>query len=148
MATDEKRTLVRRYFELFNSGALEVVRDLVAADYVLHGAAGAALDVQGVDGFIRRVAGLRAAFPDYHATVDAVIVEGDTAGVRYSGQGTHRGLFRGLTPTGKQIAYSGMVFLRIAANRIAEEWLCWDALGVMQQLGALPSSNAPAPGRS
>jgi steroid delta-isomerase-like uncharacterized protein len=143
MAADETRTLVGRYLELFNSDALEAVGDLVAVDYLLHGAAGAAIDVQGVDGFKRRVAGLRAAFPDYHATVDAVIVEGDTAAVRYSGQGTHKGPFRGLTPTSKQISYSGMFFLRIAANRIAEEWLCWDALGVMQQLGALPSGSPP-----
>ena len=145
---DEKRTLVRRYFELFNRDALEAAGAIVSADFVLHGAAGAATNVVGVDGFRRRVAGLRAAFPDYHATIEAVIVEGDIAGVRYSGQGTHKGPFRGLTPTGKQIAYSGMTFLRIAADRIAEEWLCWDALGVMQQLGAIPPSNAPAAGRS
>ncbi len=146
MTAEETRTLVRRYVELFNSDTVEAVGDLVAADYVLHGVAGVAGDVRGIDGFKRRVVGLRAGFPDYHATVDAVIVEGDTAAVRYSGQGTHTGPFRGLTPTGKQIAYSGMVFVRIAANRITEEWLCWDALGVMQQLGALPSS-APASGR-
>jgi steroid delta-isomerase-like uncharacterized protein len=148
MSADDTRTLARRYVEFFNSDALEAVRDVVAVDYVLHGAAGAALDVRGVDGFKRRVAGLRAAFPDYRATVDAVIVEGDTAAVRYSAQGTHEGPFRSLTPTGKQIAYSGMFFLRIAGNRVAEEWLCWDALGVMQQLGALQSSSAPPPGRS
>jgi steroid delta-isomerase-like uncharacterized protein len=143
MAAEENRILARRYLELFNSDALEAVGDLIAADYVLHGAAGAAIDVRGIDGFKRRVAGLRAAFPDYHATAEAVIVEGDTAAVRYSAHGTHRGPFRGHPATGKEIAYSGMSFVRIVAHRLAEEWLCWDALGVMQQLGALPSGARP-----
>lgn len=42
--SDETRTLARRYVEFFNSDALGAVRDVVAVDYVLHGAAGAALD--------------------------------------------------------------------------------------------------------
>jgi len=33
----------------------------------------------------------------------------------------------------------GIVIHRISAGRIAEGWAVWDALGLMQQLGVIPT---------
>jgi len=127
------RTLVERYVALFDNDAMDAVGDLVSEDYVQHGAAS---PVIGIAGFERRHVWVRTAFPDYRGTIDALIVEGDIAALRYTGKGTHKGLFLGVQPTGKKVSYSGMAFLRIADGRVAEEWLCFDGLGLMQQLGA------------
>ena len=44
----------------------------------------------------------------------------------------------GIAPTNKQVTYTGMNIFRIAAGKLVEEWFNWDALGFMQQLGAVP----------
>jgi steroid delta-isomerase-like uncharacterized protein len=133
MTAGDTRTLVERYVAAFNSDAMDAAGDLVSEDYVQHGAAS---PVVGIDGFKRRHVWVRTAFPDYKGTIDALIVEGDTAALRYTAKGTHNGPFLGVQPTGKKVSYSGMTFLRIAHGRIVEEWLCFDGLGLIQQLGA------------
>jgi steroid delta-isomerase-like uncharacterized protein len=89
------------------------------------------------------VAGIRdlyAAFPDFRAEIDELIVderEGRVA-VRWSATGTHRGAFFGVAPTGRRIAFRGIETLRIRDGLIAERAGEWDAEGLLRQLGALP----------
>jgi len=45
----------------------------------------------------------------------------------------------GIAPTGKQVTSSGVMIDRVVAGKITEEWEEYDALGMMQQLGAVPS---------
>ena len=45
----------------------------------------------------------------------------------------------GLPPTGRPIAVQAISVFRIADGRIAEEWTVWDALGLLQQVGAVPA---------
>ena len=41
--------------------------------------------------------------------------------------------------TGRQVSVEGMNFYRLADGRITEAWTQFDGLGLMQQLGAIPS---------
>ena len=43
------------------------------------------------------------------------------------------------TPTGKQVSVSGMTIFRFAGGKIVEEWLQEDTMGMLQQLGFMPS---------
>ena len=45
----------------------------------------------------------------------------------------------GIAPTGNQVRVDGMTISRIEDGKIVEEWEIYDALGMMQQLGAIPS---------
>ena len=47
----------------------------------------------------------------------------------------------GMPPTGRRVMMTGISISRLADGKIAEHWLNFDALGMLQQLGA-----APAPG--
>lgn len=85
------------------------------------------------------VAAWRDAFPDFYVTLDALIAEGDEVAYRWTARGTHQGEFLGAAPTGKEITATGMVFFRFMAGKIAEGWTNWDALGLMQQIGANPA---------
>jgi predicted ester cyclase len=58
---------------------------------------------------------------------------------RWIGSGTHLGELMGIAPTGNQVRVAGMTISRIEEGKIAEEWEIYDALGMMQQLGAIPS---------
>ena len=46
----------------------------------------------------------------------------------------------GMAPTGKWVEVTGITIDRIANGKIAESWSCFDALGMMQQLGAVPEA--------
>lgn len=45
----------------------------------------------------------------------------------------------GVAPTGRGFDVTGISMYRISGGRIVEEWLEWDSLGLMRQLGVVPS---------
>jgi predicted ester cyclase len=45
----------------------------------------------------------------------------------------------GIAPTGNEVAITGITIHRIEDGKIVEEWENWDALGLMQQIGAVPA---------
>ena len=79
------------------------------------------------------IAWLRAAFPDLHAVIHEQIAEGDKVMTRKTFCGTHRGEFRGVSPTGRQVSID---IVRIANGQMVEHWSAIDWLGLMQQLEA------------
>jgi predicted ester cyclase len=83
-----------------------------------------------------------AAFPDSSRTIEDQIAEGELVATRVTLNGTHRGEFQGISPTGKRIAVTGIWIDRVAGGKIVERWGAVDMLGLMQQLGAIP---APEP---
>ena len=45
----------------------------------------------------------------------------------------------GIAPTGKSITLTGILISRFADDKVVEDWNNYDALGMMQQLGVIPS---------
>lgn len=81
---------------------------------------------QGLDEYRDGLRDVISAFPDYHWTVEHLIVEGDTIAVRLTGTGTHLGSFRGIEPTGRVIRTQELAIYRIEGGRITA---CWGDLG-------------------
>jgi steroid delta-isomerase-like uncharacterized protein len=81
-----------------------------------------------------------AAFPDIERSIEDLVAEGDKVVARWTARGTHTGDFQGLPPTGKVATSSGITIFRIADGRIVEEWSESDMLGLLQQIGAIPSA--------
>jgi predicted ester cyclase len=46
----------------------------------------------------------------------------------------------GILPTGNQVTVQGISIERISGGKIVETWDYYDALGMMQQIGAMPSA--------
>ena len=84
-------------------------------------------------------------FPDMHVTVDEQIAEGDFVASRHVAVGTQSKDFMGIPNTGKRGAVSGITINRIEGDRLAEVWTCWDAAGMMMQLGVIPSPPREGP---
>ena len=59
-------------------------------------------------------------------------------------RGTHTGDFFGIPPTGRRVELPGVHIMRIANGRIAEHWGSNDDLGMMRQLGVIPSPEQAA----
>ena len=80
------------------------------------------------------------AFPDLKRNVDEQLTDGLRHVVtRWTMTGTHEGEFLGIAPTGKRICITGISIHLIAGGKIVQEWHQWDSLGVMQQLGVVPT---------
>jgi steroid delta-isomerase-like uncharacterized protein len=139
MTTEENKRHIREWFDALNRGTgLEVVDDTYAADYVLHDPS-LPEPVRGVEGIRAFMSAVVAAFPDAHYTVEDLIAEGDRVVHRCSVRGTHRGDFLGVPPTGNQVAVPFIIVSRFEGDKIAEEWQMLDSLGLMRQLGVIPS---------
>jgi predicted ester cyclase len=78
------------------------------------------------------------AFPDMHVVVEDQIAEGDKVVSRLTIRGTLQGDFLGIPPTGKQVSVTGIGIDRIENDKFVESWGNFDALGLMQELGAIP----------
>ncbi len=58
---------------------------------------------------------------------------------RWTVRGTHRGEFQDVSPTGKEVEFTGIHISHInEEGKLQESWENYDALGLMQQLGAIP----------
>ena len=139
MMSEENKEKVRRFLEeAFNEGNLGVVDEIFASDYVLHDPANPE-EISGPEGIKQFVQMYRSAFPDSHVTVEDQIAEGDEVVTRWTGRGTHQGELFGIAPSGNQVEFSGITISRFEGGKIAEDWTNSDTLGLMQQIGAVPS---------
>src|SRR5215210_817226 len=81
----------------------------------------------------------RNAFPDVQLSVEEQIAEGDMVVTRWIASGTHQGELMGIAPTGNRVTVAGTSVERVVDGKIEETWDNYDALGMMQQIGAIPS---------
>lgn len=124
--------------EFWNQGQLPLADELFASDYVRYDPAAPNIGT-GPDAARQVVVAYRAAFPDLRLNIGDLLADGDKVVVRWTARGEHLGELRGVAPTGKEITTTGITIFRIADGRIAEEWVNWDTLGLLQQLDAIPT---------
>ena len=138
--SEENKALARRSWEVVTQESLNTLEDALAEvyadDIVMHEAGE---DVVGIQGLAQFVSMMRSAFPDLRITIEDAMSEGDKVVTRWIAQGTHQGELMGAAPTGNQVTATGITVHRIEENKIVEEWSNWGALGVMQQIEAVPS---------
>jgi steroid delta-isomerase-like uncharacterized protein len=136
--SEANKNVVRRLFEeVWNKGNLPVADEAFAPSYTHHDPS--TPDVgRGPESEKKRATLYRTAFPDLRLAIEDIIAEGETVMARWSCRGTHKGELSGIAPTGKQFNISGVTIARLANGKMAEGWVNWDALGLMQQLGVVP----------
>jgi steroid delta-isomerase-like uncharacterized protein len=144
MSAESNMALSRRVLEeAFNAGNIDVIDELVTADFVNHDAALPEAMI-GPAAAKATISGYRAAFPDLRITIEQQIADDQGVATRWSAKGTHQGDLMGMSPTGKQATVTGITIDRIVDGRIAESWTNWDTLGMLQQLGVVPVLSATA----
>lgn len=133
--TEENKRLARRIpEEVATEGNIDLLDEICAEGVINHNPLG---DSQSRDAAKKQAEKLRAGFGDFSATVEDIIVEGNTVAMRVTLRGTHDGEFQGIEPTGRGFEVQNMVFTRIEDGKIAERWIHPDMLGLMQQLGVI-----------
>ena len=144
MSLEENKAIVRRLFEAENTRDLALMDELMAADYVDN-----ALQLRSREEYKQMQTMSIDAFPDFHETIEDIIVEGDKVWVRFKGTGTHTGEYQEylpspsigkitLAPTGKKITITGVLVLRIVHGKVVEkESGVYDLLDFYKQLGVI-----------
>ena len=136
--SEANKAIVRRSIEeIWNQGKLAVIEELYDPNYVGHAPPET---MKGPRGYKDLATKYRTAFPDIHFTIDDLIAVGDKVVMRWTTRSTHKGNLAGLPATGKRVTLTGITITRIAGGKVAEEWTNWDALGMMQQVGAVPQT--------
>ena len=129
-----KATAQRVFDDILNREHYELFAELYQPDFVKH------VDLRNntLAQEIEAAKGMRAASSDLVMTVDEMIAEGDKVAVRYTGRGTNTGPFGGMPATGKKMAITGMTIYRFSGGKIAEEWVTYNMLEILRQLGYAP----------
>ncbi len=135
--SEENKALARRWADIFAQGNLDLVDEIYAPDFVGHDPA-MPEDIRGVEGARDFYSMYRSAFPDAEITIEDQLAEGDKVATRWTGRGTHEGELMGVSPSGNRVEVAGITISRIEGGKVAEEWDIYDALGMMQQIGAVP----------
>ena len=138
---ENAKLIARRVFEEPWSGNFDVIDEFVAPDYVGHDSAEPE-PIRGPDGVREFIERYRSAFGGARLTIDDQVAEGAKVATRWTASGTHTGEIAGIGPTGKDITVSGLTISRFAGGKIVEQWTTWDTLGMLIQLGVVPSSAA------
>ena len=97
----------------------------------------------GLEGLKDILRAIRAGFPDIVFSIKEQITEGDKVASRFEWTGTHKGEFFGVPATDRQVRVWGVVLDRLENGRIKDTRIIMDTLGLMGQLGVLPSPGNP-----
>lgn len=140
MAIEQDKALIRRFIEeLFNQGNLDIVGEIFAPDFVEREQLPPGLP-EGREGVKVLTGMLRNAFPDFKATIEDILAEGDKVVIRMTWSGTHTGgEFMGIPATGKKVSFGVIDIIRISGGKVVEHWGQMDSMLMMQQLGAIPA---------
>lgn len=135
----EYKARIRRYIEeVWNKRNLAVIEELASPEFTLHHPA-YHLPLKGLSAERQYVMEVQSAFPDFHATLDDIVADGQMVAIRWKAGGTQQGTFRGIEATGKYAHWEGMTFIRFKDGKMFEAWWMPDRLGQLQQLGAAPN---------
>jgi predicted ester cyclase len=137
MSTEsDAKALVRQVVEDWHRADLGALDEHLDAAYVNQDPSNPG--VTDLESYKRWAAAAWAAFPDMRITIEDLIEEGDKVAKVWSLEATHRGEFLGIAPTDQRIAWSGITIYRVEGGKVTECSWQTDALGLMQQLGAIP----------
>jgi len=134
-------TTMQSAYERINAGDIAGFGDLLTDDFVEHeGGLGLPGTKAGTLEFFRT---LVAAFPDWHMSVEDLIVSEDKAVARVTVTGTHQGEFMGVPPAGARAVVPLIDIMKFDdAGLICEHWGVADLLSLIQQLGAVSTGAA------
>jgi len=138
MSAEDNKAPIRRFVEEVQSGNnIDLVDEICSPEFVNHSAPpGIPADREGIKIV---TAMFRRAFPDSYFTVEDMVAEGDKVATRKTFHGTHGGEFMGIPPSGRSVSMGLIDIVRISDGRVVEHWSMGDTLGMMQQLGVIPS---------
>lgn len=136
--------LARRWHMEFFLGDLNLADEILTPDFLIHGPGLPADLPRGPQGAKLYATMLRTGFPDVKLAHDFEVEGDDRVVIRWTANATHTGEFIGIPPTGQAATITGIDIFRIEGGKLAELWQEWDQLGMLRQLGVIPTPGQAA----
>lgn len=138
MTSEEKKALVQRLFKALDANNTDVLLEILSPDLVVHNP-----DPQSREDNLRGVAWWHSIFSGNHLEILEQVCEGNVVATRVIMHADHsKGKFQGVAPTGQHIAIPAVTFECIQNSKIVERRIISDRLGMMQELGLVPTSRS------
>ena len=118
--SENKATVIRFNKEFLEKGNVEVLKEIVADDFINHTVAGSIPN--NVDGLRQFITMLHAGFSDFDVSIHEQVAEGDVVATRKTIKATHTGEVMGRSATGKQVVFNVMDFVRLRDGKYIEHW--------------------------
>ena len=137
MASEENVTIARRFFAEQDRRKGPLAPEICASGYTVHVPGLPPMDLAGHTEFAKA---FYAAFPDLKHTIEEAFATEEKAAVRLTLTGTHQGELMGIPATGKPIEISVIAIFHIVGGKLEQLYPIFDQMGMMQQIGAIPSA--------
>ena len=116
---------------IWNKKELTCMEELVSPHCIIHSLLG---DFFGFIPLKKVVNTWLVGFPDLMVKNSFVVSENNMVVIKWDASGSHLGEFKGVKPTAKSVAYSGVTIYRIDNSQIAEYWAYTDMQHLLQQI--------------
>lgn len=134
MTPEKNVALLRRGFEKLQDGDVDAIAaELLTEDFIAN-LPGLPEPLHGREIWKLGVQAMRTGFPDLRIHVEDIFGAGDKVAVRLRFHGTHDGPFQDIPPTHRRVTFTSVEIYRVEGDRIAEEWVSPDMLGLMGQI--------------
>jgi predicted ester cyclase len=135
MSTESNKAVIRNMMLMLEIGDTRDLDKYFAPNWVNHDPS--LPPMQGLEG-AKQLVDLWGAFSERKLTIDDTVAEGDRVAVRFTMTGKHTGAMMGIAPTGKMIHISGCGIFKVVDGKATDNWVNFDAFGLLQQVGAVP----------
>jgi predicted ester cyclase len=133
MTPSENKAIVIRFNkEFLEQGNTEVLKEIVAEDFINRTVAGSTPN--NVEGLKQFVAMFHAGFSNFHIDIHEQVCENDMVATRKTIRAMHTGEIMGHLPTGRQIEFNVMDFVRLRNGKYIEHWGLNNIMQIIQQL--------------
>jgi len=132
MSLEENEAIILSLYEADNKKDLTILDDVISPDFF-----DPTFKLRGPESYKQFENAFFKGFPDWIETIEDIIAEGDKVWVRFTGTGTHKDEWRGLTPTEKKITFSGVQIWRLVDGKVVSKDSIIDLLNALKQLGAI-----------
>ena len=140
MSAESNKALIRRIYEEFwGQKNLAVADELVHTGHDNRPPGSLPEFPDGLDGFKQVAQAYHTAFPDLQVSIVEQVAEGNAVATYWTAHGTNTGSLFGKPATNKAATFAGMSLDHVADGKIVNSWTHFDQLGMLQQLGVLPS---------
>ena len=139
MPTQDPLSIVRQVFDAWNAHDVKRVQAFLADDYTWESdtlpapARGREAHRQVMEMYLH-------AFPDLHFEVEQMLACGDCVVTRWLSTGTHKGELMGIPATNRRgEGIHGCTVHEVKDGKVQRDWVHWDALTLLRQLGVMPA---------
>lgn len=139
MSVEENKATIRRYIEVgWSKGDMEAVEEAIDPGYRRH-QPNMVMAVESEKDLEQLIGMYRAGLPDLDIRIQHLVAEDDWVVTRVICRGTHTGELAGIPPTGKALEFTASDIFQMAGGKVIESWHNVDDLGLLQQIGVIPS---------